>query len=344
MNNLKTAIVILNWNGKYFLEKFLPAVVKYSPKNSVFVADNCSNDDSVEFIKSNFPDVTLVLNDTNGGFAKGYNDALKNVYAEYYVLLNSDVEVTENWIDPIIEFMDKNPDVSACQPKILSYNNKSLFEYAGACGGFIDKYGYPFCRGRIFDFCETDNGQYNSIKEIFWATGACMFVRAEVFKKLNGFDEDFFAHMEEIDLCWRMKNKGHKIFAIPQSIVYHVGGGTLHKSNPKKTFLNFRNSLITILKNDNSNSIYLKIFFRLLLDGIAGLMFLFKGNFADCFAIIKAHFSFYFDIKKTNQKRKQLLNDNLKIKENNTVYQKSIVFQFYLKKRKKYNLLIDFLN
>lgn len=339
MDNLKIAIVILNWNGKRFLEKFLPSVIKYSPKNSVFVADNCSNDDSIEFIKSNFPDVTVILNDTNGGFAKGYNDALKNLHAEYYVLLNSDVEVTENWTDQIIEFMDKNPDVSACQPKILSYNNKSMFEYAGACGGFIDKYGYPFCRGRIFDLCESDNGQYNSIKEIFWATGACMFVRAEVFKKLNGFDEDFFAHMEEIDLCWRMKNKGYKIFAIPQSIVYHVGGGTLHKSNPKKTFLNFRNSLITLFKNDNSKSIYLKIFFRLLLDGIAGLMFIFKGKFDDFLAIIKAHFSFYVDFKKTKQKRKKLLNDVLKLKKDDTMYKKSIVFQFYLKRRKKYNLL-----
>jgi GT2 family glycosyltransferase len=235
--------------------------------------------------------------------------------------------------------MDKNPNVSACQPKILSYNNKSMFEYAGACGGFIDKFGFPFCRGRIFDLCETDNGQYNSIKEVFWATGASMFVRANVFQKLNGFDDDFFAHMEEIDLCWRMKNIGHKIFVVPQSIIYHVGGGTLHKSNPKKTFLNFRNSLITLFKNDTSKSIYLKIFFRLLLDGIAGIVFLLKGNLADCVAIIKAHFSFYFDFKKTKEKRKQLMIINLKNNSHNTVYQKSIVFQFYIARRKKFNLL-----
>ena len=339
MSKLKLAIVILNWNGKHFLEKFLPSVVKFSPKDSVFIADNFSDDDSVEFVKSNFPDVSVILNPVNSGFAKGYNDALRNIDAEYFVLLNSDVEVTENWVMPVIHFMDENPNVAACQPKILSYQDKTKFEYAGACGGFIDKYGYPFCRGRIFDLCETDNGQYDNVSEIFWATGACMFVRAEAFKRLNGFDEDFFAHMEEIDLCWRMKNRGNQIFVIPKSKIYHVGGGTLNKSNPKKTFLNFRNSLITILKNDASRFVFLKIICRLVLDGIAGFTFLIKGNGSDCFAIIKAHFAFYAQIGKTIEKRKKLLGRFAKNTEEKAIYRKNIVFQFYLRRRKTFSSL-----
>jgi GT2 family glycosyltransferase len=339
MSAKKIAIVILNWNGKNFIEKFLPSVIKFSPKDSIYIADNCSEDNSVSFIKSNFPEVSIILNEENGGFAKGYNDALKKVSAEYYILLNSDVEVTENWINPIIEFMDNNPDVAACQPKILSYEDKTRFEYAGASGGYIDKYGYPFCRGRIFNLCEIDYGQYDSISETFWASGACMFVREEVYKKLNGFDEDFFAHMEEIDLCWRIRNTGNKVFVIPQSTVYHVGGGTLHKSNPKKTFLNFRNNLITLFKNDFSSFIYLKIFYRLILDGIAGIVFILKGDYKDCIAVIKAHFAFYSQIKKTNKKRQTLLNNSQKNHKIKTIYQRNIVFQFYFKKCKKFSSL-----
>jgi hypothetical protein len=337
MNKLKVAVVILNWNGKHFLEKFLPNVLKNSPDQCVFVADNCSTDNSIDFLKSNFPQVTIIKNTQNGGFAKGYNDALKQINAEYIVLLNSDVEVTDNWINPIIDFMDAHQQVAACQPKILAYNNKSKFEYAGACGGYIDKFGYPFCRGRIFDVCEEDHNQYNDIKEIFWATGACMFVRAEVFEKLNGFDEDFFAHMEEIDLCWRMQNTGHEIFVVPQSVVYHVGGGTLNKSNPKKTFLNFRNNLITILKNDSSSFLILKIIYRLILDGIAGIVFLLKGNAKDCIAIIKAHFAFYGSINKTLKKRKNNFS-HPQFKPNNKLIAKTnIVFDYYLKGEKKFN-------
>jgi GT2 family glycosyltransferase len=336
MNNLKVAVVILNWNGKHFLEKFLPSVLKFSPINSVFVADNCSSDDSIAYLKSNYPDVNIVLNSDNGGFAKGYNDALKKIPAEYYILLNSDVEVSENWINPIIEFMDELPTVAACQPKILSYIDRSKFEYAGACGGFMDKYGYPFCRGRMFDVCETDKGQYNDIAEIVWATGACMFVRANVFNQLNGFDEDFFAHMEEIDLCWRMRNLGKQIFVIPQSTVYHVGGGTLNKSNPKKTFLNFRNNLVMLLKNDASSFILLKITYRLLLDGIAGLVFISKGKFADCFAIIKAHFAFYGLISKTLAKRKIIFSHPDFNSSNKLVLNSNVVFQFYVKGKKTF--------
>ena len=336
MNNLKVAVVILNWNGKHFLEKFLPFVIQFSPIDSVYVADNNSSDDSVVFLKSHFPQVNIILNKENGGFAKGYNDALKNINAEYFVLLNSDVEVTENWIDPIIAFMDEHPDVAACQPKILAFNDKSKFEYAGACGGFIDKYGYPFCRGRMFDVCETDNGQYNDIAEIVWATGACMFVRANIYNQLNGFDEDYFAHMEEIDLCWRMRNRGKRIFVIPQSVVYHVGGGTLNKSNPKKTFLNFRNNLITLIKNDPSALILFKIIYRLILDGIAGIVFLLKGNPMDCLAIIRAHFAFYSQIFKAFKKRK--LNFSAQdFKPNVSLILKSnSVFLFYVKGKKSF--------
>ena len=336
MNNLKLAVVILNWNGKHFLEKFLPDVLQFSPTGSVYVADNNSSDDSVVFLKSHFPQVNIILNKENGGFAKGYNDALKNINAEYFVLLNSDVEVTENWIDPIIAFMDEHPDVAACQPKILAFNDKSKFEYAGACGGFIDKYGYPFCRGRMFDMCETDKGQYNDIAEIVWATGACMFVRANIFNQLSGFDEDYFAHMEEIDLCWRMRNRGKRIFVIPQSVVYHVGGGTLNKSNPKKTFLNFRNNLITLIKNDPSAFILFKIIYRLILDGIAGIVFLLKGNPMDCLAIIRAHFAFYSHIFNAYKKRK--LNFSAQdFKPNVSLILKSnSVFLFYVKGKKSF--------
>jgi len=339
MSNLKVAVVILNWNGKHFLEKFLPSVIQFSPENSIYVADNSSTDDSVSFLKSTFPEVNIVLNSINGGFAKGYNESLKKINAEYYVLLNSDVEVTENWINPIIEFMDEHSNVAACQPKVLSYNNKSEFEYAGACGGFMDKYGYPFCRGRLFDVCENDKGQYNDIAEIVWATGACMFVRSKVFHQLNGFDEDFFAHMEEIDLCWRMRNIGRQIFVIPQSVVYHVGGGTLNKSNPKKTFLNFRNNLITLLKNDSSKFIFFKICYRLLLDGIAGLAFLCKGKFADCFAIIKAHFAFYGSVSKTFVKRKLIFSNPDFSSSNRLILNSNVVFQFYLKGKKTFKAL-----
>lgn len=246
----KTAVVILNWNGRKFLKKFLPDVIKFSKKDAeVIVADNASTDDSVAVLKADFPEIRIIENKSNGGFAKGYNQALKLIDAEYYILLNSDIEVTENWINPVIELMESDKNIAACQPKIRSYHEKEKFEYAGAAGGFIDKFGYPFCRGRIFQSLEEDKGQYDDTVEIFWATGAALFIRAELYHKLGGMDDDFFAHMEEIDLCWRLKNEGYKIMYCPKSTVYHVGGGTLPTSSSWKTYLNFRNNFFLIYKN-----------------------------------------------------------------------------------------------
>lgn len=332
----KLAVVILNWNGKDFLQKFLPSVLTHSPEGSVYVADNASTDDSIILLKEKFPSVKIVINESNGGFAKGYNDALKKIDAEYYVLLNSDVEVTNNWIDPIIKLMDLDRSIAACQPKILDYNNKTKFEYAGASGGFIDKYAYPFCRGRIFSELEEDNNQYNDIKEIFWATGACMFVRASVYHNLQGFDEDYFAHMEEIDLCWRMKNTGHKIFSVPTSVVYHVGGGTLNKVNPRKTFLNFRNNLVTLLKNDQSGFLFFKFWYRLMLDGIAGIVFVFKGELKHCIAIIKAHFAVYASLGKTLTKRKEFKKRTNFSPSTKQILNNNIVYLHQIKKVKTF--------
>ncbi|MDF1675256.1 MAG: glycosyltransferase family 2 protein, partial [Vicingaceae bacterium] len=238
------AVVILNWNGKHFLEKFLPSLIEHTSFAELIVADNCSTDDSLSFLKENFPQIRIITLAENYGFAKGYNEALKQVNSDVYVLLNSDVEVTENWLQPCLEILKKDNDMAACQPKIKAFHQKTYFEYAGAAGGFIDKYGYPFCRGRIFETLEEDNNQYDEEIEIFWATGACLVIRADIYHELNGLDSFFFAHMEEIDLCWRIQNRGKKIKYVPQSTVFHVGGGTLHKSKPQKTFLNFRNNLI----------------------------------------------------------------------------------------------------
>ncbi len=332
-----TAVVILNWNGRAFLEKFLPSVTTHTAGAQIVLADNASTDDSVEFVKQKHPSVKIIQNKSNGGFAKGYNEALKFVDAEYYVLLNSDIEVPENWLWPVIEFMESHKDVAACQPKILDYSDKNKFEYAGACGGFMDKYGYPFCRGRIFNELETDHGQYDDIMEVFWATGACMFVRSSVFKEVGGFDEDYFAHMEEIDLCWRMKNQGHKIYVYPQSRIFHVGGGTLNKVNPRKTFLNFRNNLITLTKNYFGGFLFFKIFFRLILDGIAGVKFLTEGNFKHTLAIIKAHWAFYFSLGKTLRKRREQRRKNNFHPTKTGILNGNIVFLHYLKKVKKFS-------
>ncbi|MES2567473.1 MAG: glycosyltransferase family 2 protein [Bacteroidota bacterium] len=339
MINNKVAVVILNWNGRSFLEKFLPIVVEFSPDTHIVVADNQSSDDSVIFIKNNFPEVSVILNPGNDGFSKGYNLALKQIEAKYYVLLNSDVEVTENWINPIIQLMDLDEKIAACQPKILDYKNRSKFEYAGAAGGFIDKYGYPFCRGRIFNEIEEDKGQYDSATEVFWATGACMFIRAEVFWKVGGFDNDYFAHMEEIDVCWRMKNIGYKIFVEPKSIVYHVGGGTLNKLSPRKTFLNFRNNLTTLTKNAASSFLFLKILYRLILDGVAALKFLFEGNGSHVIAVLKAHGSYYAHLGSTLKKRKQM-KDMPGFRDATTgVYRKNIVYWHFVKGKKHYSEL-----
>ena len=308
---IKIAVVVLNWNGKRWLEKFLPSLVNHSNEATVFVADNASTDKSVSFVKDNFPTVKLIINTTNGGYAKGYNDALKTIAAEYFVLINSDIEVTDSWLTPIINLMDSDKQIAACQPKILDYNSKNNFEYAGASGGFIDNLGYPFCRGRIFDSVEVDKGQYNDAIEVFWATGACLFVSAVHYNEVGGLDEDFFAHQEEIDMCWRLKNKGYKIMVEPKSVVYHVGGGTLNAGSPFKTHLNFRNNLFMLFKNLPTSSLFTRIPMRLVLDGLAALTFLNQSQGLQHFlAIAKAHFAFYFEIPKLLVKRQEIKQKN----------------------------------
>ncbi|MFT5714141.1 MAG: GT2 family glycosyltransferase [Flavobacterium sp.] len=320
---MKIAVVILNWNGVTLLEQFLPSILGFSPEATVYVADNASTDGSVAFVTANFPKVQIIKNDSNYGFARGYNEALTHIDAEIYALVNSDIEVTENWLIPIMTTFKKEPETAIIQPKILDFKNKGCFEYAGAAGGFIDKYGYPYCRGRIFETLEKDNGQYDDDREIFWASGACFFIRSTIYRELKGFDNDFFAHQEEIDLCWRAFNRGHKIKFNHKSVVYHVGGATLQQGNPKKTFLNFRNSLLMLTKNLPKEKLYLVLFSRMLLDGIAGIQFIFKGNFSHFVAVLKAHGSFYSLYSTTYKKRKSI---QLK-----TYYKvKSIVCKYYL--------------
>jgi len=332
----KVAVVILNWNGQKFLEQFLPSVVKHSGNDAkVYLADNASSDDSVTYVKANFPTVEIVQNDQNYGFAKGYNIALQKIKAEYFVLLNSDVEVTENWIDPIIDLMDNDRGVAACQPKLKDYKRKDYFEYAGGAGGFIDYLGYPLCRGRVFDHVEEDKGQYDDECEIFWATGACIFVRSSIFNELGGLDDHFFAHMEEIDLCWRMKNSGYKVMYSPHSTVYHVGGGTLNKINPRKTYLNFRNNLFLLHKNLSKKKRYPIIFQRLILDGLAGIKLFLEGKPKHTLAIIKAHFHFYGDMKQNKAKRLKKYQPN-----NVGIIHKNILFLSFFKGKKTFSEII----
>ncbi|MCL6295237.1 glycosyltransferase family 2 protein [Jejuia spongiicola] len=330
---MKVAIVILNWNGKKLLEQFLPSIIKHSLKDAdIYLADNASSDDSIEFVKETFSSVKIIQNKVNGGYAKGYNDALREIDAEVFCLLNSDVEVTETWLNPIIRTFQKEPNTAIIQPKLLDFKKKDYFEYAGAAGGFIDKYSYPYCRGRIFNTIEKDSGQFDDTAEIFWASGACLFIRRNVFEKLNGLDEAFFAHMEEIDLCWRAKNLGYNIKYVGASTIYHVGGATLSSTNPKKTFLNFRNSLFTLTKNAKGNIFYL-ILIRLILDGIAGIKFLLQLKFKHTIAIIKAHLSFYSHLGYLLKQRKAL-------KQSIKYYQKtSIVFAYFVNNKKIYKSL-----
>jgi GT2 family glycosyltransferase len=333
------AIVILNWNGRKFLEQFLPSVMASVYDNkTVVVADNASTDDSVEFIKTHYPQVKLIINSSNGGFSKGYNSALKQVQADYYVLLNSDVEVTPNWITPIIELMEMDTSIAACQPKLLAYHNKTQFEYAGASGGWMDSLGYPFMRGRVFDVCEGDKGQYDEPQQCFWASGAALFVRASVYHEVGGLDDYFFAHQEEIDLCWRMQLAGYKVYVQPASVVYHVGGGTLPKGNSKKTFLNFRNNLIMQAKNLPFASAAWKIPFRISLDAVAAWQHVFKGDSGYFMAILKAHLHFFkwmiidkkrsvFPVKKTGKPAGW--------------YNGSVVWQYFIKKKKTFSEIVD---
>lgn len=288
---MKIAIAILNWNGKHLLEKFLPSVIRFSESAEIYLIDNASTDDSVDFVIENYPNVKIIQNKENFGFAGGYNEGLKQIDADIYCLLNSDVEVTENWLTPFFRLF-KNQEIVAAQPKILDFHHKNKFEYAGAAGGFLDNFGYPYCRGRVFWTLEEDNGQYDDEIQIFWATGACMYIRSKDFWEQNGFDENFFAHMEEIDLCWRLNNQGKKIYYSGNSTVYHVGGGTLSNS-PNKTYLNFRNSLWMLVRNLPKYKILPVIFSRLFLDGITALVFWRYHGFGHLTAILRAHINFY---------------------------------------------------
>ncbi len=334
MLDSKVAVVILNYNGQSFLEKFLPTVLKYSNQHKIYVADNGSKDSSINYLQTNFSSVTIIDNGGNYGYAQGYNLALKQIDADVYILLNSDVEVTENWIEPIITLMQSDEKIAACQPKLLDYNKRTTFEYAGASGGFIDKYGYPFCRGRVFNTLEEDKNQFDTSTEIFWATGACLFVKAKAFWEVGGLDDDYFAHMEEIDLCWRLKNVGYKIYVEPQSTVYHVGGGTLNKLSSQKTFLNFRNSLITLTKNHPPKFLFFKIFHRMNLDGVAAFKFLFEGQPKHFFAVLRAHGSYYYLLPSTLKKRKQFKHiKNFKFNMSH-IYKGHVVSEYFLKGKK----------
>jgi GT2 family glycosyltransferase len=331
------AVVILNWNGKTFLENFLSSVLKSDYQNlQIIVGDNASTDDSILFLKDQYPQVKIIINDKNYGFAGGYNHVLEKVNADYFVLLNSDVEVPENWIKPVIDLMQTDESIAVAQPKIKSQQFKNQFEYAGAAGGFIDTYGYPFCKGRIFDVVETDLNQYNQASEIFWASGAAFFIKSEAWKKIGGFDIDLFAHMEEIDLCWRLKNMGHKIMYCPDAEVYHVGGGTLNANSSFKTYLNFRNNLIIMQKNLPKAEAYFKIFIRFWLDFAAWFQFLLKGEPKFTWAISRAHYHFLLQIRQTSNKRSK---NQLSLNKHSGSYKKSIVWAYFIKKKTKFNQL-----
>lgn len=317
------AVVLLNYNGENLLKKFLPNVIKNSPEANIYIADNGSKDNSKEFVSNNFPDVNWIALDNNYGYAGGYNLALKNVKEDIYCLLNTDIEVTENWLLPIINSFNNDDKIGIIQPKILDYNNKNKFEYAGAAGGFIDKFGFPYCRGRIFDTLENDNNQYPS-SQIFWASGACFFIKRNTFEQLGGFDADFFAHQEEIDLCWRAFNKNIITYYCAESTVYHIGGATLNKSNTMKTFLNFRNSLYMIYKNAPSNGLFLLLFQRLSWDGLAGIQLLLKGKPLHCWAIVRSHFAFYAHLSQLRKKRE------LNIQKSDYYSIKSIVTKYFI--------------
>lgn len=330
---MKLAIVILNWNGASFLEKFLPYLSQNTPlEYEIVVADNGSKDDSISFLQTHYPDLRLIQFDINYGFAGGYNKALEQIDAEYYCILNSDIEVTPGWVDPILKMLDENPHIAAVQPKILSYDKRTHFEYAGASGGFLDFLGYPFCRGRLFNVVEEDRNQYDTPMPIFWATGAALFVRSSVYHELKGFDADFFAHMEEIDFCWRIHNHGYEIWVEPASVVYHVGGGSLPKSNPFKTYLNFRNNWFLLIKNLPINKLHSTLWIRFFMDQVAAFSFLLTGKWGEFKAVWKGIYHALKDYKKTKAKR-EILPDNGYFK----TYPYSSVVQYYLKRKRKFN-------
>jgi GT2 family glycosyltransferase len=331
------AIVILNWNGRAYLQQFLPSVLSTTYSNySVIVADNASTDDSITFLKAHYPQVVLLKLEQNFGFAKGYNEALKKIEADYYVLLNSDVEVTTGWLQPMIALLQQDRSYAACQPKVLTYKQKDHFEYAGAAGGWIDAFGYPFARGRVFDICELDKGQYNNIQEVFWASGAALLIRSTAFHELKGFDEAFFAHQEEIDLCWRLQLRGYKIFCCATSVVYHVGGGTLPRGNSRKTYLNFRNNLMMLAKNLHPAEAWWKLPFRISLDLISAGKGFFCGDGGYFAAILRAHGGFYkwlFTNRNTSSNRKHM-------RQLTGVYPHNIAWHYFIKKKRTFSAIV----
>ena len=334
----QTAVVILNYNGAGMLRRFLPSVIEYSPEASIYVADNGSSDESCDVVRNEFPAVKLMVLDHNYGFAEGYNRALAQVDEEYAVLLNSDVEVTRGWLSPMTQFLDSNPEVAACQPKLLSFKQKDFFEYAGAAGGFIDKWGYTFCRGRIFNTVERDRGQYDDTTDVFWATGAALMIRNEVYKNNGGLDGRFFAHMEEIDLCWRLRSRGYRIACVPQSHVYHVGGATLKKENPQKTYLNFRNNLLMIYKNAPDCQLKKIMLFRKVFDNVAALKFLASGDYAAFKAVRKAR----RDFKAMRSGYDKARAENMKLAVTTRipeVLKSSILYKYYLGFKHTYSSL-----
>ena len=326
---MSIAVVILNWNGLALLKTYLPSVVKYSKQAQIYVIDNASTDGSVDFLKHDYPTINCIKNSENTGYAGGYNRGLKSVKEDIHILLNNDVEVTKDWLLPLKNIFESQPHVAVVQPKILDASQRDYFEYAGAAGGFLDFFGYPYCRGRIFSTIEKDNGQYDQDIEILWASGACLAIRKDIFEKANGFDETYFAHQEEIDLCWRIFNQGYKILYSHKSCVYHLGGGTLETLDPKKTFLNFRNSLFNILKNTAFPLSLLIIFIRLIFDGLACFRFLFQWQWPHIFAILKAHFSFYANFFRILKKRESISKSFKRY-----YHSRSIVYQYFILKNK----------
>lgn len=339
---MKVSVVILNWNGCEMLRTFLPSVVRHSEGADieVCVADNGSTDASVDMLRKEFPSIRIILLEQNHGFADGYNLALQQVDAEYVVLLNSDVEVTDHWLEPMVAYLEGHPEVAACQPKIRSQRRKEYFEYAGAAGGFIDKYGYPFCRGRIMGVVEKDENQYDTVIPLFWATGAALFIRRSDYLEAGGLDGRFFAHMEEIDLCWRLRSRGRQIVCIPQSVVYHVGGATLKKENPQKTFLNFRNNLVMLYKNLPEEELNKVIRIRTCLDYVAALTFLLKGDVGNARAVMRARKDFKRQCPSFSSSREE----NLRKNTLNAIPERSkssILWQFYARGCKRFSQLSD---
>ncbi|HHT23194.1 MAG TPA: glycosyltransferase family 2 protein [Bacteroidales bacterium] len=336
------SVVILNWNGKKYLEKFLPFLlesIKDMPQAEIVVADNASTDDSLEFLKKNYDKtVKTIVFDENYGFAGGYNRALKQIESDYYVLINSDVEVTKDWLKVLYDYMEANPKVAACQPKILSYHKRNHFEYAGAAGGFIDKLGYPYCRGRIFHVLEEDKGQYDDIKDVFWASGACFIIRKEDFWNVGAFDEDFFAHMEEIDLCWRINSRGRRVTCNPQSVVYHIGGGTLNAESPRKTYLNFRNNLLMLYKNLPHKSVKKTFDTRFYLDNLAAFVMLLQRKPEHLKAVTDARTDFRNMQEDFAEKRNENILKSVR-STFKTISQKSILYEFYIKRHRKFSEL-----